>query len=266
VVWIALGAGAFILVLAIVGVTLWATRVSSEGTIGQPAVSHGLNAEQRPPKSNDKQNVSGSEPANSKPKAAVSGELFVTTKAGDVKKGAGQKVYFTPITPEFEKSVSALLAKVDEHKADSHRIVEDGWKKYGLKELNPLSWEYEQRLLAFDREYQPHLSKVNDEFKGTMRLAMVVLTKDSSDVVADGEGKFKLNLPVGKYVLWTHWRSLAHQEFAWCKVVEIRDAPLNLIFSEDSVFLYSPTGLGIGWEDDPTYQRLQRIASELAKR
>ena len=78
------------------------------------------------------------------------------------------------------------------------------------------------------------------------------------DAVADSDGKFTLELPPGKYVLWTFLRSIGEQRLSWCKAFEVQDSPVKLIVNQDSVLLYENE------EKIPSEAtRLRGIATEL---
>jgi hypothetical protein len=48
----------------------------------------------------------------------ISGELFFKTKGGDTKKAGGETVFFTPITPPLQKTITALVVATHDKKAD----------------------------------------------------------------------------------------------------------------------------------------------------
>jgi hypothetical protein len=172
----------------------------------------------------------------------VSGELFVTTKGGDVKKGAGQRVYFTPITADSKKQMAALLDKADKAEAEVSRIVDEGNKKYHLvfsaEETLEEMIASQPRLEAFKHEFQPRIDNAIERSHKVLQVALENLMA-TTNTVADSEGKFNVELPPGRYVLWTLPKTIVDQTFSWCTVVDARDAPLYVILSEDSVFFYS---------------------------
>jgi len=199
----------------------------------------------------------------SKPSVQTAGELFVTTKAGDVKKAAGQEIHLTSITPEFQRSVVSLLARANQSQAEHKRVWDEGYAKY-LAGIDSDSPEYKARDEAFDREYGPRFDKTLGELRTALDTARNILLAGQLTVVTDGDGKFKIEIPPGSYVLWTAPRTMGEQSFSWCTIVEARHAPLNLILSEDSAFFYSDSPDST--EREPMHRLLREIASELAGR
>ncbi|HUQ72518.1 MAG TPA: hypothetical protein VM165_23525, partial [Planctomycetaceae bacterium] len=63
-------------------------------------------------------------------KVKVSGELFATTKGGDVKKGAGVKVYLIPITAAERDLVADTLGRSNALEAASERFRQGLDRKY----------------------------------------------------------------------------------------------------------------------------------------
>ena len=190
----------------------------------------------------------------------VSGELFVTTKGGDVKKAAGQIIHLTPVTPESQKSIVALLAKADQIQGELDRIVEEGRGKYLGLSVSATSREQEARRKAFKDEYGPQLSKKHGQMKTLLEGTLHTVLAGARNAVADSEGKFKLEVPPGKYVLWAGPRTMGEQGWYWCEVVEVRDLPVSLILSEDSVFFYWGHGEK---PQQPTHCLLRAIVSVL---
>jgi hypothetical protein len=251
-----IGVGGVLLIGITVGVTLWATGALSKTQGGTKADNSTGTATSAEP------NKAVSAKIAEVQLVPISGELFVTTKGGDVKKAAGQGIHLTPITPDLQKSVITFLANANECQARWNRVFEEGYGKYkrGVQFNTPA---YKSGEEAFDREFRPNVEKAQGELKAALDSALSVLLSGARSAVADSDGKFKLEIPAGRYVLWTDARTMAQQSFSWCKIVEAREAPVNLILSEGSVFLYSDSP--DAKEREPTHRLLREIAFELAR-
>jgi hypothetical protein len=81
------------------------------------------------------------------------------------------------------------------------------------------------------------LDRLRAEVKGVESAALVVVVPEgTSSIDADGDGKFRLELPSGEYVLWAGPRSMGSQTWYWCRRVSVQDSSMNLVLSEDSVY------------------------------
>lgn len=183
-----------------------------------------------------------SPPEEKNPLIEVTGELFVTTRSGDVKKAAGQKVHVVPLTPEWKDKVTALHDKGEQLVAEYERVWDESFAKHHAK-YDPMSLalgggpEAIAASKARDKEYGPVLDRLRAEVKGVEDAALVVvLPEGTRSIAADGDGKFRLELPSGEYVLWAGPRSMGKQMWYWCRRVSVRDSSMNLVLSEDSVY------------------------------
>jgi hypothetical protein len=243
--WIALCGGGILLVIATIGVTPWAAGVFSKPTNGKQSITQGPNAEQPSPKTSGK----------AKPNIPISGELFVTTNGGDVKKAAGLRLYFTPATPVLRDIVKTTVPKADQIEEDSHANFNKVFNKY-LRGVSLIAPEYKAREKAYDKEmdeysqttYTPHISPL-------LKNAENALRRGVKEAVSDGDGKFKVELPADKYLLWSDKVFILKEELSWCKAFDAQASPVHLILNQDSVVFY---GLDHGRGLDT--HRLLRVA------
>jgi hypothetical protein len=103
----------------------------------------------------------------------VTGELFVTTQGGDVKKAAGESVYLVPVSPEWRSEVESLFSKIQQ----------------ASREELTAQWEGRPQLEELRAARQ------------ALDVTASALVRRGHTVIADSEGKFELEIPPGKYIL-----------------------------------------------------------------
>ncbi len=149
--FISLGAGAVVLVLGTIAVTLWASGIFSKAPSGQQAGSQLLNSDQR-----------AARRGSTEAAVAVSGELFVTTTGGDVKKAAGLKLHMTPITRELRESIETTGSREREINAESaaaYNALNDKYMK-GIDTSTDEGYaKYFERRRAMNKELDEYHAK-----------------------------------------------------------------------------------------------------------
>ena len=240
-----LAIGGVLLVVAAVGITLWATgslpnaslpetNSSSTSSIKTTTVKTASAASSLSPVSTP----STPSTVTVKPKYVVKGEIFVTTKGGDVKKAAGLNVSFTPITAEMRQSISKLLAEADQIEAESKSHFEATFQKYPDERVENMvtsGWSSRQKVIdkARDKEfdeynkttYWPRIKPLN---KAGKRL----LTKDAYQTVTSSDGTFSVELPAGEFLLITEQFEIMEQKLVWCKVINASENSRSIVINQ----------------------------------
>lgn len=155
----------------------------------------------------------------------VSGEVFFTTKAGIVAKGAGLEVYMSPMNPTSKRDFVATLAKRASLKNEMDKLL----SKSGLLEIGG---ERIDRLYDQFRAKNPRYGEALREAKYLEEQAQKILTDGMITMQTNSEGKFRAAIPPGDYVLWTSTNVYGEEAFIWCMTVKVENST-QFIYAND---------------------------------
>jgi hypothetical protein len=189
---------------------------------------------------------------SSKQTAQLSGELFVTNQGGDVKRAAGLTIHLTPVMPELRASFKANFSRLTE----TYDAVKPSTNT------------------ASDTDYQKQViaaTKTNRERSAPFTKALeTAIAKGSKTFVADGDGKFNVEVSPGRYILWTDDLSILREHIKWCKSVTAGNAPEHLVLDGRSALFGEHIYKGMGLEQGGDvilkildYDFLNKFADEL---
>jgi DNA-directed RNA polymerase subunit RPC12/RpoP len=193
------------------------------------------------------------------PSMRISGELFVTTTTGDVKKAAGLQLVFTPITPELRSTIGSILPLAEEIEREREAAVKSIVRRQ-FAGKDPLFFDIVEidrastiEIAEYDKKYyQPAAYPLYSKMK-------TALQAGAQATITNGDGKFDVALPHGRYLLRSDKMSLLGQEFGWCKAIDTQDASVHLILNQGAAFFYNGGG-------HDNYQALCATARELGSR
>lgn len=163
----------------------------------------------------------------------VSGEVFFTTKAGSVAKGAGLEVYMSPMNPTSKRDFVATLAKRASLKNEMDKLL----SKSGLPEIDG-GENIDDFLKRRDRLYDqfraknPRYGEALREAKYLEEQAQKILTDGMITMQTNSEGKFRAAIPPGDYVLWTSTNVYGEEAFIWCMTVKVENST-QFIYAND---------------------------------
>ena len=162
-----LATGGILLVALAVGAMLWATGSFSHFHLLSPA----------------------------KPNCVVKGEIFITTRGGDVKKAAGLKVSFMPVTEELRKSVRALLAEADQIRADYDANYEATLKRHFLTNVNNRGVDGQsENITRAESDFGEYQKKWRPRMETFIDKALTCLFKNRETTVTAADGGFSIEL------------------------------------------------------------------------
>jgi hypothetical protein len=259
--------GGLVLVAGTVGGTLWATGFFAS-TSGQQAKSNeptntnsaGSKTKSRPvpqesgrpepkkaPTPIDTDPMPTPQPTKTKATTTISGELFVSTRNGDVKKGAGETIYLAPLTLASRAELVTLSGEFNQILA----VRQQHAKR--------LQAQYPMNGDAFTKEYSPFFNEAKAQFEEKSKVAIKLLVAPALSTTADSDAKFKIEVPPGKYVLWTTGKMIGQQSFAWCKIIDVESETQHLILNDNAGFLHKVSVyVGQGPVVEDVYQTLVR--------
>ena len=124
----------------------------------------------------------------------------MTTTGGDVKKIAGLKTWFTPITREVRDIIRTETLQLKKAWDERNATYDKLMKKHG----NPTVDEFSPDYRKVNEEYRDYENRVYKPAAArVMGQAMGALEKQGHEVRTDGDGRFSLDIPPGKYLVWT---------------------------------------------------------------
>ena len=224
-------AGSVLVAVAVVA-TLWATGLFSHSRSVPPDSSSAT-----PP---------------TKPICVVKGEIFVTTRSGDVKKAAGLNVSFIPVTEDFRQSLRKLLSEASQIEADFDRYYQATHQKDepggGSESHDSKFRDLSHRLKVIDETTKNLMCKdkasieLRDfkersyfpQIKGLNEAAKKLLAKDPYQTVTGGDGTFLIELPAGDYLLLTEQVEILSEPIMWCKAVTAVEKAGSIIVNQKS--------------------------------
>ncbi|TXT38090.1 MAG: hypothetical protein FD138_481 [Planctomycetota bacterium] len=168
----------------------------------------------------------------------ISGELFVTSKSGDVKKAAGLPLLIIKVTPEIRELVFHVANMSSSIMAAEQRD------------------EQREKTLAF-----------------TARQSLEKLRSDQSRISlkTDSEGRFSVNLARGEYIILSEQRELLDVKIVWATVFSCDGKQDRAVLDEESAIISFPLhrALGLsnplfGVNDKPTDISAEQIHSRLS--
>lgn len=180
-------------------------------------------------------------------RVTVTGELFFSTKGGDVKIGAGQKVYLRKLSSKTRRDLVTTMNKVNALEAEHKKIRAIAQKKHPYPNFNDPDPEVNQK--EFDKYYQvlvrdfPRLKTVTAEQQKLEKEAHAILVSECQEVRADSGGEFKVAVPAGTYILWTDVRAYGDEKFFWCTLFEATGTENKLLLSEDNLVEYDASNI-----------------------
>jgi phage FluMu protein Com len=269
-----LGISLFVLILGTVGVTLWASGALLKTNSPQQANPQGSNANplgskpSEQPAAPSAQSQPNLEMPKAKPAVQISGDVFLTTEAGDIKKAAGLTIYLTPVTPELRDSLKSNLPKLVQIENDFKAFRYQAIKKYPyvLDEL-PDSAKNKARNEAIDKEvdeYQKaYYTPQADPLMNALKFAV---EKGRYTTIADSDGKFRLDVAPGAYVLWTEELSVLRERLRWCKAIDVGDNASPMVLDQKSAIRGEQITIGgsyIATNGVYMYDLLRQFALEL---
>jgi hypothetical protein len=156
----------------------------------------------------------------------VSAELFVNLESGDVKRAAGLGVRLTPITGALRDLVSAnalAVDKLDKERDTAHEAIEKQYPTPIGDRSDNLSKRINARNEYDEKEYMPRVLLLVAPVEAALRKVAAYQT------TTDSEGKFRLEVKEGKYLLTSDPARFGEHLCAWCQAVELpREANLSL--------------------------------------
>ena len=181
-------------------------------------------------------------------KCVISGELFVTTKGGDVKKAAGLSVRLRPVTPEFQEGIKGLHTRIAHEIAELDRVCAELKMKYphslNDSEMPPAEKE---RNKAMEEQYEKEEKKYREETyyphsRPLWAEAERFVQNDGIEASTNADGKFRIEAGAGTYLLTSDTYSLGGDKLAWCKVVRVSGSESTLSLDQKAaIFRPHPT-------------------------
>lgn len=148
----------------------------------------------------------------------VTGEIFVVSNGGDVKKAAGEQVYIMPVTSEWLDRAATLSERIVRwHAAEGKIPVRAG-----------MSLQSNPHWIASQREWLA----LEEDGERTVFADGRALTS----LEADGDGKFKQSLPPGEYILWVGPHYMGEQSWYWCERVRVKNTSIHVILGNDAMY------------------------------
>lgn len=175
--------------------------------------------------------------------AKVSGELFATTKGGDVKKGAGVKVYLIPISSVERELVADAHGRFTALQTAYTRFTEDLDKKYPRRnEFSSKSTSFERDEI--DAQEAAYYAELDEYLVKHYRHRYERLAKGLDSLLARGQatttnsdGRFEFQMRNGEYLLLTEQKSFAKEKLRWFSRVDVRGQDVILSLDQNSAII-----------------------------
>lgn len=198
---------------------------------------------------------------------SVSGELSFTTKVGTGEKGAGQKVYISPMNNASKKEFVELMTKRTPLKEESLELFLKASSEVDV------SYHHPDYMNALDRAQAKYhrLAEVRRESDRLKKQAIEILTDGLIVSQADSEGKFWAVLPPGDYVLWTNERLVGEELFVWCRTFKVENNAQTLLANDGHIIVeprvkFTPSSYRVLIKDSPkTNWLMDGILTQLAE-
>lgn len=163
-------------------------------------------------------------------KCVVSGELFVTTQSGDVKKAAGLSVRFLPVTAEFRNRLTELVKQFDDCSEERDAAMK-AWNAKNPEPLDSFSSKHSKWLEAQSKHVYGPLSA---RFKVISEDGDKLLAKTSQETTTNSDGKFHIEVEAGPYALVSGMFSMPFDKLVWCKAIKAEGSNLALNLNQES--------------------------------
>ncbi len=172
---------------------------------------------------------------------AVTGELFVTTQSGDVKKAAGIGVRLIAITKEFRTKMTELKKKLRSLSEKQYAVLKP-WESQNPRPKYTNSSDEERDRWESARnkviaQFQPQFAKLFSEFNE-------LLSKTTYNTTTNSDGKFQIEAKKGDYFLISETFSTGFDKLVWYKLIKVQGKDLTLSLNQESAVL----GFRIGRE------------------
>ncbi len=165
----------------------------------------------------------------------VSGELFATTKGGDVKKGAGVKVYLIPITSAERELIADASGRFNALETASKLFSQGLDRKYpGRDSVGLRQKEGEAQRASYNAELSEYLSKHQSHRASNVESGLAVLLARGHVATANSDGRFEFQVPPGEYLLLTAQKAFAMEKLVWFHRVDVRDQDVSLSLDQES--------------------------------
>lgn len=171
-------------------------------------------------------------------KVKVSGEIYATTKGGDIKKGAGLGVYLIPVTPTARELIADAIGQFD--------AIGEFKKGYELQQRDRFPLKFDNEALfsslreerkaqenAYDRELAELLGDHSNEYL-IARAAEESLHKSGILANTNSDGRFEIDVPVGEYLLVTDERKVGQEALVWVKAFSVSGAEVRISLDQKS--------------------------------
>ena len=176
----------------------------------------------------------------------VAGEIFATTQGGDVKRGAGVRVYLIPLARESKELVAKAWGRwlaLDDSLEQFRAALKHKYPQHD--KLNTLEYiespsrfpEAPAQAAAYGAEVDDYLEKHHRPRLHDIEEIRTQLLSSALSTTANSDGRFEFDVESGEYVFLSEQKTFAKEKLVWFEHVIVQGNDVSLSLDQDSALL-----------------------------